>query len=78
MLTLIRFDEVAWTDFTLVPFEVEESYLLSTALDKILCEHFDWEEISVIKDYWEKKKKKKKKDVILTAAFRACACAGAG
>ena len=73
MLTLNRFDEVVWTDFTLVPLEVEESHLLSTALDKILCENFDWEEISTIKDYWETKKKD---DVILTAAFRACAGAG--
>ena len=73
MLTLNRFDEVEWTDFTLVPLEVEESHLLSTALDKILSEYFDWEDISTIKDYWEKKKDD---DVILTAAFRACAGAG--
>lgn len=70
MLTLNRFDEVAWTAFTLVPLEVEESYLLSPALDKILSEHFDWEEISIIKDYWEKKKDDNDNDVILKAAFQ--------
>jgi hypothetical protein len=78
MLTLNRFDEVAVAGMaftlTLVPMlEVKKSYLLSTALDNILTEHFDWEEIFIIKDYWENNKDD---DIILAAAFRACAGAG--
>jgi hypothetical protein len=67
MLTLNRFDEVAWT-FTSVPLEADALYLPS-AVDSILSDNFTWEEICIIENYLENKEDNDN-DVILKAAFQ--------